>query len=499
MNLRVRHFLVYLRHPLVIGVAGASVVALGMLFLGADLAKRNLLRSVETQQARHVVNFASAVHTSDLLPANRSEVRPALPEVTARDAFDRLVRRSLFGLDVVGLDLYSLEGARLYTTERAGASPSVDDEAFASARRGLIESRLQDETVLSSIDGRDNPRTVLTTYVILEDVAPGSGLVGRPLAVVAIHSDVSGSLTALRSVVWRIVGVYVGGLAVIIFLTSRFSQRARSRLEAANEELKLQYEAVRESRERMLATDEAVKRAIAEELHGSVQTKLYALWMRLSSLGLKKGKGDPELRLELDKISEEIDRIREEDIRKLSHRLHPGIIRMGALPGLRSLRDSYEHMISVELRVGDSIARLEGAGASRIPERIRLGVYRIADLALGNVVKHASATRCVLEWDLLSETNELFLGIEDDGVGFVPDPNKQTGLGLVTISDYADSMGGRFEIVSTPGKGTRVSVWIPANFDTNPLDVPLHATPRAAKSATQPAKHNGPVIGDSTV
>lgn len=497
MNLKIRRFLVFLRHPLTIAVAGASVVALGMLFLGADLAKQNLLRSVETQQERHVVNFALSLHTSNFLPSNRSEIRTVLPDVATRASFDTMARRSLFGLDVIGLDLYSLEGTRLYTTEKSGVSPAVDTAAFAEARRGLIESRLQEDVELSSIDGGAVPRTVLTTYVILEDVAPGSGLNGRPMAVVAIHSDVSGSLAALRGVVWRIVGVYVGGLAVIIFLTSRFSQRARSRLEAANDELRVQYAAVRESRERMLATDEAVKRAIAEELHGSVQTKLYAVWMRLSALGLKKGKGDAELRVELDKISEEVDRIREEDIRLLSHRLHPGIIRMGALPGLRSLRDSHEHMISVELRVGDSVARLEGAGASRIPERIRLGVYRIADLALGNVVKHANASRCVVEWDLLPETNELFLGIEDDGVGFVSDPDRQTGLGLVTISDYADSMGGRFHIVSTPGKGTRVSVWIPASFDTNPLDIPLHSGPRSEKAPPKPAKRNGPVAGDS--
>jgi len=78
------------------------------------------------------------VHTSDLLPANRKEVRTELPDVASRKNFDRLVRRSPFGLDV--------------------------------------ESRLQDDVALASIDGRKAPRTRLSTYVVLEDVAPDSGL-----------------------------------------------------------------------------------------------------------------------------------------------------------------------------------------------------------------------------------------------------------------------------------------------------------------------------------
>lgn len=474
MRHQFRSLITYLRHPLVIGVAGASVVALGMLFLGADLARRNLLRGVENQQSQYIDHFAMSLHGSGLLPDQRDAMRGELGAVAATATFDDMVRRSIFGLGVAGIDLYTLEGAAVYSTEPGlGVTGDPDGQEFEAARRGEARSALQDSHVMSGIDGDLAPKTVLTSYALIQDIAPGTGRTGRPLAIVAVHSDVTRSLSVLTSMVWRIVAVYVGGIGVIIFLTSRFSARARSRLEAANEALLVQYAAVRESRERMLAADEAVKRAIAEELHGSVQTKLYAVWMKLNSLGLKKGSGDPELRLNLDKIAEEVDRIREEDIRKLSHRLHPSIVRMGALPGLRSLRDAYEHMIAVELSVGDEAAGLESAGASRIPERVRVGAYRIAELALGNVVKHAEATRCVIHWDYLPDARELRLIIEDDGKGFVWDPRLSTGLGLVTIRDYADAFGGRFEIKSEPGKGTVVTVWLPVNFEVSPLDIPL--------------------------
>ncbi|MBI4305947.1 MAG: hypothetical protein HY678_06465 [Chloroflexi bacterium] len=486
MHPLLRRALSFLRHPLIIGVAGASVVAVGMLFVGADLAKRNLLQGVEGQQARNIGHVSLLIHSSGVLPSDRDQVRETFADLALSPDFDIAIRRSVFGLSLVGIDIYSLEGRLIYSTERNRSGANQDGASFAAARRGETVSALHGNETFAGLDGQPVARTVLTTYGLIEDVAPVSDKPGRPLAVVATHSDVGESLSALRSMVWRVVGVYVGGLGVIFFLISRFSARARSRLEAANEALRQQYAAVRESRERMLSADEAVKRAIAEELHGSVQTKLYAVWMKMNALGLKRGKGDPELRLELDRISDEVDRIREEDIRKLSHRLHPGIIRMGALPGLRSLRDAYEHICPVELRVGDEAAALESAGTSRIPERVRLSAYRIAELALGNVVRHANATHCVIEWDYEPQAQEMRLTIADNGVGFTPDPKKSTGLGLVTISDYADSHGGRFDVKSELSKGTRITVWLPVKFEQSPLDIPL-APHRAATSATNGA------------
>ena len=357
MDIPFRQLLAHLRRPLVLGVAGASVVALGMLFLGADLARRNFLQGVENQHARVIDHFALSLHSSGLLPSDRNAMKDELLAVAGSDAFNDMARRSVFGLGTAGLDVYTLDGSPVYSTESRTLTIVLEGDAFAGARRGAVRSTLAGVRVLPGIDGDTTPKTVMSTLALVEDVGPSSEHAGRPLAVVAVHSDAGHSLAALQSMVWRIVAVYVGGLGLIIFLTWRFSALARSRLEAANDALRVQYTAVRESRERMLAADEAVKRAIAEELHGSVQTKLYAVWMRLNALGTKKSQGAPELRLGIDRIAEEVDRIREEDIRKLSHRLHPSIIRMGALPGLRSLRDAYKHMLAVELSVGDEAAR----------------------------------------------------------------------------------------------------------------------------------------------
>ena len=76
-----------------------------------------------------------------------------------------------------------------------------------------------------------------------------------------------------------------------------------------------------------LAADEAAKRAIAEELHGAVQTKLYAVWMKLGAVAEDIRDSVADQDEVVAAIADDVDLIREEDIRQLSHRLHPGIVR----------------------------------------------------------------------------------------------------------------------------------------------------------------------------
>jgi signal transduction histidine kinase len=235
----------------------------------------------------------------------------------------------------------------------------------------------------------------------------------------------------------------------------------RRSLETTNEELRRQNLAVRESRARMIQADEGAKRAIAEELHGTVQTRMYVLWVKLCMLRDRFNREGLPGGADLDKLAAEVDNIREENIRKLSHRLHPAVVRLGAISGLRSLRDFFESFVPIDLQIGTEAAALEPPGMAVLPEHIRLGVYRVAELALGNVIKHARATRCTIRWDFEKSTDRLLLSITDNGVGLVPDARVPSGLGLVTMNDYADALNGTLVVTSFPGKGTRVEVSIP--------------------------------------
>ena len=93
------------------------------------------------------------------------------------------------------------------------------------------------------------------------------------------------------------------------------------------------------------------------------------------------------------------------------------------------------------------------------------------DLFVG-VLSWAQATRTAIEWDYRPRDAELVLSITDNGLGFDDSDTSTaadaTGIGLTTINDYADALGGSLEIRSRKGEGTRVTVQFP--FQTSGPD-----------------------------
>jgi signal transduction histidine kinase len=235
---------------------------------------------------------------------------------------------------------------------------------------------------------------LLQTYKLIWDQPPGNGRSVRTLMVAAITTNVGRDLGVAHKSVWIIAGVFNAGMVMVLLVLHWASARAQTRLQHANEALAVQNVAVRKSRERMVQTADSTKRAIAEELHGTVQSKLFAVWMQLTQFRETNLDAIPDQIEELDKITHDLDNILDDDIRGISHRLHPSIVRVGAAVGLRSLRNFYESMIPVKLEIDERAAQLEPAGSSVVPDNIILGVYRIVELAMGNVAKHAEATVC---------------------------------------------------------------------------------------------------------
>ena len=249
--------------------------------------------------------------------------------------------------------------------------------------------------------------------------------------------------------------------ARIAQLESEIEKMTRIQLDlaGANEDLEWQTNQVQDSRSRLMEAHESAKRAMAEELHGGVQTRLYANWIKLQEIQERLRGRDAD---ELGTVISDLDDIRENDIRLLSHRLHPSVIRLGIGPGLRSLCEHYGDVVAIDLQISEKIGEMEGAGLSKIPDNVRLGVYRIAEMAIGNVIKHARAQHCSVTL-VLEEGNNLHLTVTDDGAGFPPDARVPSGLGVAMMNDYADSLGGLLAITSLPGQGTKIEIKIPLN------------------------------------
>jgi signal transduction histidine kinase len=116
---------------------------------------------------------------------------------------------------------------------------------------------------------------------------------------------------------------------------------------------------------------------------------------------------------------------------------------------------------AVESRVGlRSDLRVEGRASRSLPDTVKLELYHIAREALNNVLKHSGARSVTVSIDF-GET-AVRLEVADDGMGFDPgDAGESGGLGLSGMAEHAAGIGGRLQLHSQPGQGTRVSVEIP--------------------------------------
>ncbi len=445
--------------PLVIGLVAITVMTGAIIAFGSSLIPQNALNGISQGQVEDLDRFSSVIHYGDAGITGLG-ARERLTSVVDTTSFDALMKRGLFGANAQRLDLYSINGEPLYAT--SGRVPVLQGSmltAFGDATNSRPSSvHMEPDAALVRLGVEAN---MLQTYKLIWDQPPGNGQSARPLMVAVLTTNVGRDLGVAYKSVWLIAGVFNAGMILVLLVLHWASARAQGRLERANQALAVQNLAVRESRERMVQAADSTKRAIAEELHGTVQSKLFAVWMRLIQFRESNTGASSEQNEELELITADIDNIREEDIRGISHRLHPSIVRVGAAVGLRSLRNFYDSMIPVELDIDGAAAALEPAGTSVIPDNVRLGVYRIAELAMGNVAKHAHATTCKVGWSYEVVEQQLVMTITDNGIGFDPAQVRQTGLGMVNIGDYADAMNATLEIESKPGHGTHLKLVIP--------------------------------------
>jgi signal transduction histidine kinase len=98
-------------------------------------------------------------------------------------------------------------------------------------------------------------------------------------------------------------------------------------------------------------------------------------------------------------------------------------------------------------------------------------IYRIAQEAATNAIKHARASRVAI--DVRRDSNGIRLEVIDDGCGLPESPGLAGGLGLHTMFDRAASIGATLEIVANPGGGTQVVCHVPQLIDQTEAALPI--------------------------
>jgi signal transduction histidine kinase len=151
------------------------------------------------------------------------------------------------------------------------------------------------------------------------------------------------------------------------------------------------------------------------------------------------------------------------DLHTLSHRLHSSTLeRLGLVPGITAL--------CKEFAVQQSIAidfRTEDIPRSVHPD-VALCLFRIVQEALRNLKKHSGATEAQVRLRRIGD--KLWLSVSDEGIGFdVRDLKEKEGLGIRSMEERVYLVGGRFEIHSKLGKGTRIEASVPLQRNSEQL------------------------------
>lgn len=200
-----------------------------------------------------------------------------------------------------------------------------------------------------------------------------------------------------------------------------------------------------------LATTEERQR-LARELHDSVTQALFSMTLTTRSVELLVDR-DPEGAKRMLGELKALERDALAEMRALIFELRPNQLEeLGLEQALRL------HAAAVQGRTGLPIA-VECAPVDRAPLPVEDALYRIAQEAIHNVVKHARATAVSVALDQADRT--LRLRVVDDGAGFDPTDVPAGHLGLTSMRTRAEGVGGRFAIDSRPGDGTRLDVAVP--------------------------------------
>jgi len=220
------------------------------------------------------------------------------------------------------------------------------------------------------------------------------------------------------------------------------------------------------SRQRLINAQESLRKDIASQLHGTVQSRLILLEHKIAELEAKAR--SKWMTRELADVRQGLEKLQNEHIRSISHRLFPSILRLGITTGLESLIDEYSARLPVDLRVSKKLRDIEQANRRLIPDNVKLALYRIAEEALTNISKHTAANNIVVKLSL-SDSRILRLKVMDDDPGSNT-TSPSTGIGLLLVSDYAAAAGGSCTCENIPGKGTLVTAKLPfAGLETGQL------------------------------
>ena len=234
-----------------------------------------------------------------------------------------------------------------------------------------------------------------------------------------------------------------------LFRFETISTQVKVRADKAESEL-------RRLSNQLILVQEEERKTISRELHDEVGQVLTGLRMELGTLTY--GKSEEAFRIRLESVKELTEQALL-SLRNLALLLRPSMLDdLGLEPALRWQAKEFSR------RTGVPVSVTIRSSLERIPEPIRICLYRIIQETLTNCSKHAKAHRVALT--IKVEGGVVFASIQDDGIGFDAKHLQQTqGLGLLGMEERVRALQGQVTVTSERGRGTLVNLSLPVALE----------------------------------
>jgi signal transduction histidine kinase len=211
---------------------------------------------------------------------------------------------------------------------------------------------------------------------------------------------------------------------------------------ALQAEARAQTRELEASRRRLVEAADTQRRRIQHELRQGAERRLEHVATLLEGARMRLPAADAKA---VAALEGDVGATRSE-LAELAHGVMPaGLVDGGLMPALEQLAQR-----------SSTPARVRG-GVGRLPEPVETALYFVCSEALANVAKHAAASLVAIDVD--AGPDHVSVAVRDDGAGGA-DPN--IGSGLRGLADRVEALGGRFDLESPIGVGTRVTATIPS-------------------------------------
>lgn len=196
------------------------------------------------------------------------------------------------------------------------------------------------------------------------------------------------------------------------------------------------------------------RQRLARELHDAVSQQLFAISMTATAVS-RTIERDWERAKRQVQLIEEMAAVAQSEMRALLLHLRPVHLDGKNLgQALTVLVDELKQKVpmTITLEVDETIL---------LPPNAEDHLFRIAQEALSNTLRHSKADS--MDIKLIRVGSQVHMSVQDSGIGFDLEAKKQTSYGLLTMEERINELGGSLQMISKPGEGTVIHIWVPAD------------------------------------